>query len=125
MRRIIACAVLALMLCGCVDLLNATIPSNGYAIERDIPYAEGARRSLDIYRPENPATGSPVILFYYGGRWETRRKEDYLFAAQAFVAQGFTVVIADYRLYPNVRFPLFLEDAAKAFVWTHNNIARY
>jgi acetyl esterase/lipase len=125
MKKALALTVLTFALGGCVDLLNATIPGDGYAATHDIAYAEGPRHSLDIYRPDNPAAGSSVIVFYYGGRWETGKKEDYLFAAQAFASKGFTVVIADYRLYPDVKFPAFVDDAAQALIWTHKNIARY
>jgi acetyl esterase/lipase len=117
--------LLILAFSACVDALNATIPDDGYTVEKNIAYGDKARQHLDIYRPDNPAPGAPVIVFVYGGRWETGSKEDYLFAGQAFASKGYTVVIADYRLYPEVHFPVFIEDAAAAFVWTHRHIADY
>ena len=126
--RLIACFVFALfVLSGCspADLLNATIPSSGYTVDKDIAYGDGERHKLDIYIPDHPAAGHPVVVFYYGGRWENGRKDDYLFAAEAFASRGIITVVPDYRLYPQVHFPDFLDDTAAAFVWTHEHIAGY
>jgi acetyl esterase/lipase len=45
--------------------------------------------------------------------------------AQALAAKGAVVVVPDYRLYPQVTFPAFLEDGAAATAWTFSNIANY
>jgi alpha/beta hydrolase fold. len=34
-------------------------------------------------------------------------------------------VIADYRLYPQVRYPAFLQDGAQAVAWAVNHSAEY
>jgi acetyl esterase/lipase len=117
-----------LVLCGgCtrVELLNATIPRDGYSVVKDIPYGADERQKLDIYVPTQPAAGNPVIVFYYGGSWQEGNKDDYLFAGQAFASKGFITVVADYRLYPQVYFPTFMADVADAFAWTHQHIAAY
>lgn len=108
-----------------VRLLNLTIPRHGFRQHRGIAYGPDARQRLDIYVPDAPAINSPVIVFFYGGSWQNGRKEDYFFVGQALASKGFTTVIADYRLYPQVYFPDFVSDAAKAFVWTYENIAGY
>jgi acetyl esterase/lipase len=40
-------------------------------------------------------------------------------------ARGYLTVVPDYRLFPQVRFPVFLQDNAAAVAWTKANIARY
>jgi len=124
-----ACVVFAgvLVLAGCtrVDLLNAAMPRSGYSVIKDVAYGEGERRYLDIYVPDHLAPGHPVIVFYYGGSWQEGTKNDYLFVGQAFASKGYIAVIADYRLYPDVYFPAFMNDSAAAFVWAHNHIAAY
>ncbi|MGH8032236.1 MAG: alpha/beta hydrolase [Luteimonas sp.] len=40
-------------------------------------------------------------------------------------ANGIVAVIADYRTYPNARFPGFMDDAAKAVAWTSTHVADY
>ena len=116
-----------LALCGCSgsDLLNLTIPSNGYSVQRDIAYGANPRQHLDIYMPDKADPAKPVMVFFYGGSWQTGKKEDYLFVGQAFASRGYITVIADYRLYPEVRFPAFMNDAAHAVAWVHANIAQY
>jgi acetyl esterase/lipase len=44
-------------------------------------------------------------------------KDTYLFAGQALSSKGFIVVIPDYRLYPEVRYRAFLDDASQAVRW--------
>jgi len=125
-RLLLALSALA-ALCGCsgTDILNFTIPRTGYTLHRDIAYGNNPRQKLDVYMPDKPAPGHPVIVFFYGGSWQSGKKSNYLFAGQAFASKGFTAVIADYRLYPEVYFPDFMKDAAHAVRWTHKHIRDY
>ena len=90
----------------------------------DISYADGARRKLDVYQPRG-AANAPVIVFFYGGRWLSGTKDWYRLFAAALAARGYVVVVPDYRLYPEVKFPDFLMDGAKALRWTHDNVATF
>jgi acetyl esterase/lipase len=108
-----------------VDVLNFTIPRAGYTVHRDIAYGDNPRQKLDVYVPDTPAPGHPVMVFFYGGSWQSGEKGDYLFAGQAFASKGIITVIADYRLYPEVYFPAFLQDGARAVAWTHAHIRDY
>jgi acetyl esterase/lipase len=62
------------------------------------------------------------VIFFYGGSWDSGSKNDYLFVAQALAASGCAVVIADYRLYPAVRFPAFVDDGARAVRWAADRV---
>ena len=46
----------------------------------------------------------------------------YRFVGAALAAQGFTTVIPDYRVYPQVGFPTFIENAALAYVWAQKHL---
>ena len=48
-------------------------------------------------------------------------KSLYLAFGQAFASQGIMVAIADYRLYPQVRYPAFIEDSASAFAYVRDH----
>ena len=109
--------------CSGVALLNAVEPRGGIAVERDIAYRSGPRGGLDVYRPRNADGHAPVVVFLYGGGWDSGRKADYAFAGAALARQGFVTVIPDYRLYPEVRWPAFLEDSAAAVAWTRAHAA--
>lgn len=108
--------------CSPVAVLNTLAPASG-TIERSIAYAAGERHSLDIYRAER--ANAPVVVFVYGGGWKEGDKAQYKFVAASLAARGFVTVVPDYRLYPTVRFPVFLQDAAAAVAWVKGNIARY
>lgn len=122
-----------LLLAGCsvIETFNALVPTSGFRKTADIAYAGPAndlpRRRLDVYVPADPApaSGRPVVLFFYGGSWESGKKEEYLFVAEALTSQGWIAVVPDYRIYPEVKFPEFLDDAALAARWTRDNIAKY
>lgn len=91
---------------------------------REIPYGRHNRQVLDIYRPavSEPA---PIIVFFYGGGWEDGNRADYYFVGAALAKQGFVTVVPDYRVYPEVRFPTFLKDAAHAVRWAREHAAEY
>jgi acetyl esterase/lipase len=117
-------AGLAGLLGGCspAGLLNATVSRQGYTREADIAYGRDPRQKLDLYRPDKPSADGKTVIFFYGGAWETGSKGDYLFVAQALASSGYTVVIPDYRLYPSVRFPAFVDDGARAVCWTADRV---
>lgn len=92
----------------------------------NLPYADGDRKKLDIYRPEDTSGGpAPVVMFIYGGAWRAGDKFEYEFVGRALAANGFVVVIPDYRLWPEAKYPDFLEDNAQAMKWVEDNIAGY
>ena len=117
-RRLIGFASLFALLTGCSGpaLFNALVPGGGYHVLKDVPYGEGTRRTLDVYVPDVPAAG--VVVFLYGGRWNSGTKDYYRFVGQALASRGYATVIPDYRLYPEVRFPGAIEDGAGAITWT-------
>ena len=114
-------AAVAKLLSGVVWLAHR------YQTATDISYANGERHKLDVYRPRAGAAGdgAPVIVFFYGGRWQTGEKGIYRFLAATLATRGYVVVVPDYRLYPEVRFPDFIADGAKALRWTRDNIATF
>ncbi len=115
----------ALTGCAPVDILNASIPTRNLTITHDVAYGDDPRQKLDVYIRKGTQPGAPVIIFFYGGTWDSGSKNDYLFAAQALAAKGAVVVVPDYRIYRQVTFPAFLDDGAAATAWTFNNIARW
>jgi acetyl esterase/lipase len=94
------------------------------ALTRDIPYADGARHTLDVCRPRT-AAAAPVVMFFYGGGWSSGSKGLYRYAAKALARRGYVAVVPDYRIYPEVRYPDFLDDGARAVRWVKDNAARF
>jgi acetyl esterase/lipase len=112
----VALLLLALARCAPVDALNATVPTTGLMVTRDVAFGPRPDQKLDIYRPVG-AAGLPLIVFYYGGGWHSGNRGMYLFAAASLARTGAVVLVPDYRLYPAVSFPDFLKDCAAAAAW--------
>lgn len=112
--------------CSPVNLLNTFIPTENYSIKEDVAYGDLDRQKLDVYIPKiNSDKPLPVVLFYYGGGWDSGHKENYLFVAEAFTSKGFLTVIPDYRVFPNVKFPDFMLDPVSAGQWVKQHVASY
>lgn len=105
--------------CSGAAVLDALTPSDGYQVQHDLAYGPEPRQRLDLYAPEGAPADAPLVVFFYGGNWESGDKATYRFVGQAFTARGYVTAIPDYRLFPQVRYPLFLEDAAAAVAWLH------
>ena len=111
--------------CSPARLLNATVSEDSLAVERNLAYGDGKRRRMDVYRPASAASGLPLIVFLYGGSWRTGSKAMYPFVAAPLARRGAVVAVPDYRLYPEVVFPAFLEDCAVAVAFAAANAARW
>jgi len=110
-------AAVALAVWAPLRLLNALAAVESGAARRDgLAYGGDPRQKLDVYTPTTPAPngGWPVVVFFYGGSWNRGERSDYRFLGSALAARGVLALVADYRLYPAVRFPEFLHDAARA-----------
>lgn len=98
-------------------------------ISSDIAYGPTARQKLDIFVPQNNGAlddqARPLLVFLYGGSWNSGDKADYAFAAKAYASKGFVVALPDYRLVPEVHFPAFVEDAAAAVAKARAEAPRY
>jgi acetyl esterase/lipase len=130
MRWPVALAPLATLLaaaCSPVTALNALAPSRGIVEQSGIAYLPGPRHALDVYAPA-PGDGRadhPVVVFFYGGGWEDGDRDTYRFVGAELAAHGIVAVIPDYRLYPEVVFPAFMQDAAQAVAWARDHAGQF
>ena len=120
-------AGLAALLPGCSPFtaVNLLVPRSGYTVHRNLAFGTDPRQRLDIYVPLGLKASAPVLLFFYGGSWQTGNRTDYLAFGQSFASAGIVTVVADYRLYPAVKYPAFVEDAARALAWLHAHAGEY
>ena len=111
--------VAALAACAPTAALNVLAPSSTHTRFTDLAYGPLPRHMLDVYRPNGaaPAGGWPVVVFFYGGSWNRGERAQYAFVGEALASRGVLALVADYRLYPEVRYPAFLEDGAKALAF--------
>lgn len=99
-----------------VALGNLPARFTSVRVTRDLPYGDEPGQSLDVYALPQPEE-RPIVIFWYGGRWTGGSKSDYRFMGTALAERGYVAVVPDYRKFPEVRFPVFIEDAARALVW--------
>jgi acetyl esterase/lipase len=116
--------------CAPTTLINALTPSSAYVKTAGIAYGSrgNLRQQLDVYQPAGSALTDkprPVVVFFYGGAWQEGSRSDYLFVAEALTQRGFVVVVPDYRVYPEVKYPEFLHDGAAAVAWATTHADRY
>ena len=99
--------------------LNALAAINSHRSAVNVAYGPLPRQQLDVYTPRSaaPAGGHPVVVFFYGGSWNRGERADYRFVGEALAARGVITLVADYRLYPEVRYPDFLADSALALAY--------
>jgi acetyl esterase/lipase len=116
-------AFLTLAACSGTQVLNSVARNPG-KIERDLAYGALPRHTLDVYSPGTVTPDTPVLVFYHGGSWQFGSKDDYRFLGTTFAARGIQTVVVNYRLHPDVIFPSFVEDAAKALAFTKTTIAK-
>ena len=104
-------------------------PSDGaiYLEENDILYRNGEiteymreRCRLDVYYPKDEEGFSTVIWFHGGGLRAGNKS-----IPGSLKKQGFAVVAVNYRLFPKVKSPAYIDDAAAAAAWVFNHIEKY
>jgi acetyl esterase/lipase len=120
-RRFALGGVVAVLAAGCsrVGFMAANVPAvfGSYKRHTNIAYGTDPQHRLDVYVPDKAAAGRPVVVFWHGGRWRFGDKSDYRFVGAALAESGYVVVVANYRHYPQVKMPGFMEDAAQAALW--------
>lgn len=92
-------------------------------IIKDIAYDRFDACKLDLYLPEG--NEFPLLVFFHGGGLECGDKSDDIHVFQYLVDHGVAVATANYRMYPDAKYPEFIEDAASAVNWVFSNVENY
>ena len=116
---------LAVGACSPLQALDTLVPETTYREVRNLTYGDGERQKLDLYLPLQRDNATPVVVFFYGGSWKSGERRNYRFVGEALASRGIVTVVPDYRLYPEIRYPAFLQDSAAAVAWVKRQIAAY
>lgn len=110
--------------------ISSVAQCNDYLISRNIFYQDTSlvpiddymkeRCVLDLYYPTNVPTYKTVVWIHGGGL--TGGSKHF---PEGLLNQGVAIVSINYRLYPKVKAPTYIEDAAAAVSWVFKNIASY
>jgi triacylglycerol lipase len=97
-------------------------------IERDIKYGPADRNLLDVFMPQTPSMGRPVLIFVHGGAFTRGNKRlpgtpFYDNVMLWAVKNGFVGVNITYRLAPQFTWPAGAEDVAAAVQWVCDKIS--
>ncbi len=95
------------------DILNMWKPLGAWERHEELSYGPAPRHKLDVYRPRH-AREAPLVVFFYGGSWQTGSRDLYPFLGTSLAAQGVVTVVPDYAVFPPAKFPEFIEDGARA-----------
>lgn len=104
--------------------LSNQVGSYQVRVTADVAYGQDARQRLDIYTPAD-GQRHPVLVFVYGGSWQSGKRQTYAFVGRQFAKAGYTTVVMDYRLAPAHVFPDYVLDTTQAVGWVYRNIANY
>lgn len=102
------------------EIRYKTVENIPYRVESGSTEEMRTNCVLDLYYPENVKDYPTVVWFHGGGLTAGKRA-----VPEKLRQQGIAVVAVDYRLYPQVKSPAYIEDAAAAVAWTFRNIGQY
>jgi arylformamidase len=94
-----------------------------YKLQKNIPYGEGERETLDIFPSEKSI--AKTLVFIHGGYWYKNGPFDVYLIAEAFRAYGITIVLISYPLMPEYSMDQLVLSCRKAIGWLHQNLSQY
>ena len=111
----------------CIFFIALNAQKTEYVLEKDISYYgnvkdayQKERCKLDVYYPKN-LKNFPTVVWFHGGGLKGGNKS----VPKQLQEKGIAIVAVNYRLYPKVKTPVFINDAAAAVAWTFKNIKNY
>ena len=111
----------------CIYFIALNAQKTEYVLEKDISYYvnvkdayQKERCKLDVYYPKN-SKNFPTVVWFHGGGLKGGNKS----VPKQLQEKGIAIVAVNYRLYPKVKTPVFINDAAAAVAWTFKNIKNY
>jgi acetyl esterase/lipase len=107
---------------GTIETLPASSPYGKATAVRNIAYVPNGTpaQTFDLYSPaQKPAGLLPFVVWVHGGAWEMGSKE--WDNVKYLVKNGYAIATINYRLAPQFKFPIQIQDcnAALNFIMTH------
>ncbi|MBS3766319.1 alpha/beta hydrolase [Candidatus Bipolaricaulota bacterium] len=92
---------------------------------KNLQYGSEERHELDIYEPAEINNDTEIILFIYGGGWESGDKGIHKFVGRAWARHNFIVILPNYRLAPEATYPAQLHDIVRSIKWLQDNYEEF
>ena len=112
---------------GTLDWIDARFSrETGIELAAKGRYGPADAQRAEIWVPEGaaPAGGFPLAVFVHGGGWHSGAPEDYRFVARSLGERGIATALVGYRLVPDGRYPIMLEDSAAGLAWVRERPRR-
>ena len=90
----------------------------------DLAYGDHPAQRLDVYQPSG-VKGAPIMVYVHGGGWRRGDKRGVGAKVSFFCGRGSVYVSVNYRLLPEGRHPVNVNDVARALAWVHDHAADY
>jgi len=114
-----------------IDPVEALFSNTTISAERTYRNVDSISLNLDVYTPskrlgEPPWVKytehkKPVLLYFHGGGWRGGEKESRALEILPYVAKGWVVVTANYRLLYRASLPEIIGDCKTALDWVYDN----
>ncbi len=90
----------------------------------DIKYGEtNPAELLDLYLPDEAENEKvPVLLYFHGGGIENGSRKHVPAFFEHLASKGIAVASADYIMFPEAKYPEYIEDCALALAWVKENL---
>lgn len=92
---------------------------------KNLQYGSEKRQELDIYEPAEIDDDTEIVLFIYGGGWESGDKGIHKFIGRAWARHNFIVILPNYRLAPEATYPDQLRDIVRSIKWLQDNYEEF
>lgn len=90
----------------------------------DLAFGNHPAQRLDLYQPVG-VKDAPIMVYVHGGGWKRGDKRAVGEKVKFFIGRGWVFVSVNYRLLPEGRHPVNVNDVALALAWVHNNAREY
>ncbi len=133
MKTALHCGALCLVLISAAwgqspeSASSAVLINTRYDIIANITYGvmNNYPLKLDVYRPRDAKSSTPVVVFIHGGGWVAGDKEGAATYLLPYLEMGWAAVNVEYRLAKVSLAPAAVEDCRCALHWVGRNAGKY
>ncbi|XP_036125318.1 kynurenine formamidase [Molossus molossus] len=90
----------------------------------DVPYGDGDGDKLDIYFPDAVSEALPLLVFVYGGYWQSGSKDESAYMVGPLTAQGVAVVIVAYDTAPKGTLDHMVDQVTRSILFLQKQYPR-
>lgn len=85
-------------------------------------YGDAPRCAIDFFAADQAQ--APLLVFFHGGYWQGRHREDFSFVAEGPLARGFGVALVGYTLAPQAPLAGIVQECREAVGFLQHELGR-